>query len=90
MVEVEEDRVDGLPQRLIQRVHGGHLGAAALHVLQQHGQLDLALHQQLVDVRRHLRLQCEKGQGLKTCEISLEKLIIEYTYMYSLYMQSVL
>ena len=57
VVEVEEDGVDGLPQRLVQRVDRRDLRPATLHVLQEDGQLDLALHEQLVDVGRHLGLQ---------------------------------
>ena len=57
VVEVEEDGVDGLPQRLVQRVDRRDLRPATLHVLQEDGQLDLSLHEQLVDVGRHLGLQ---------------------------------
>ena len=64
VVEVEEDGVDRLPQRLVQRVHRRDLRPATLHVLQEDGQLDLALHEQLVYVRGHLGLKCLERVGV--------------------------
>ena len=52
MVEVEEDRVDVLPQRPEDVV--GRRQLAKVLALQQDGELDLPLVEDLVDVGRHL------------------------------------
>ena len=62
MVEIEEDRVDVLSERAEHVVRGREL--AEILPLQQNGQLDLALVENLVDIGRHLSQPVALGSCL--------------------------